>query len=388
LYVCEACFSPLEVVYDYDSINLEPGAFRDRPRTIWRYRGLLPINEDSHIVDLNVGFTPLRRARRLGDALGLRELYVKDDTVNPSGSFKDRPAAVAVSKALDFKAAAVGCASTGNLAAAVAAHAAKANLPCYVFIPAGTESAKIVQASSYGARIVAVQGTYDDANRLAAEAAERYGWAFANINIRPYYVEGSKTLAFETCEQLDWTPPDRAIVPVGSGALLCAIHKGFHELTKVGLLDRDEVKITGAQAEGCSPVVSAFKNGGDEILPVENPDTVAKSLAIGDPGDGLYAAQVMRRSGGLAESVSDWEIIDAIRLLAKTEGVFTEPAGAVTIAALRRLLENGDISADERIVCYVTGNGLKAPDCLVSSLPQPIEVQPSLDALEAAHLEV
>ncbi len=349
---------------------------------------MLPINEDSHIVDLNVGFTPLRRARRLGDALGLRELYVKDDTVNPSGSFKDRPAAVAVSKALDFKAAAVGCASTGNLAAAVAAHAAKANLPCYVFIPAGTESAKIVQASSYGARIVAVQGTYDDANRLAAEAAERYGWAFANINIRPYYVEGSKTLAFETCEQLDWTPPDRAIVPVGSGALLCAIHKGFHELTKVGLLDRDEVKITGAQAEGCSPVVSAFKNGGDEILPVENPDTVAKSLAIGDPGDGLYAAQVMRRSGGLAESVSDWEIIDAIRLLAKTEGVFTEPAGAVTIAALRRLLENGDISADERIVCYVTGNGLKAPDCLVSSLPQPIEVQPSLDALEAAHLEV
>jgi len=387
-YVCEECFGPLEVVYDYSSVHLEPNAFAERPRTIWRYRELLPIDEASQIIDLGVGYTPLRRATRLGSILGVKELHVKDDTVNPSGSFKDRPAAVAVTKALEFKAAAVGCASTGNLAAAVAAHAAKAGLPCYVFIPAGTESAKIVQASSYGARIVAVQGTYDDANRLAAEAAERYGWAFANINIRPYYVEGSKTLALETCEQLGWTTPERAIIPVGSGALLCAIDRGFRELVKIGLIEHGKVRITGAQAEGCSPVVSAFKNDAREILPVEKPDTVAKSLAIGDPGDGLHAAQTIRRTGGLAEAVSDWEIVDAIRLLAKTEGIFAEPAGAVTIAALRKGLESGEISPDERIVCYVTGSGLKAPDCLLSSLPQPVDVQPRLDALEAAHLEV
>ncbi len=218
--------------------------------------------------------------------------------------------------------------------------------------------------------------------------AERYGWALANINLRPYYVEGSKTLAFETCERLGWSTPDRVIVPVGSGALLCAIDRGFQELTRVGLVDHSEVKITGAQAEGCLPVASAFKNGGNDILPVEKPDTIAKSLAIGDPGDGLYAARVMRRSGGLAESVTDWEIIDAIRLLAKKEGVFTEPAGAVTIAALRKLLEKGDISADERIVCYVTGSGLKAPDCLLSSLPQRVQIEPRLDALEAIRLEV
>ncbi|MEM3045969.1 MAG: threonine synthase, partial [Candidatus Bathyarchaeia archaeon] len=320
--MCKKCFGPLEVIYQYDSLNLKPGVFAKRPRTIWRYRELLPVGEASQIVDLGVGFTPLRRAKRLGDILDVKELYVKDDTVNPSGSFKDRPAAVAVTKALDFKAAAVGCASTGNLAAAVAAHAAKAGLPCYVFIPAGTEAAKTVQASSYGAKIVVVQGTYDDANRLAAEAAERYGWAFANINVRPYYVEGSKTLAFETCEQLSWTTPDRAIIPVGSGALLCAIHKGFQELAKVGLIERDEVRMTGAQPEGCSPVVSAFRNGCNDILPVERPETVAKSLAIGDPGDGLYAARTIAQTAGFAESVPDWEIVDAIRLLAKTEGVF------------------------------------------------------------------
>jgi threonine synthase len=359
IYVCEDCFGPLDVIYNYDSTNIDKRALRDRPRTVWRYLELLPIANPSTIVDLGAGYTILHRAKRLARALGLKEVYVKDDTVNPTYSFKDRPATVAVSKAVEFGSKAVGCVSTGNLAAATAAHAAKAGLPCYIFIPVGIELNKIVQATAYGANIIAVKGTYDDANVLAAQAAEIYDWAFLNINIRPYYVEGSKTLAFETCEQLGWSLPDHVIVPVASGALLCAIGKGFDEFKKLDLIENSKIRVTGAQPQGCSPVVTAFKSNTDEVFPIEKPNTIAKSLAIGNPGDGLYAVRRIRESGGVAESVTDEETIEAIKLLAKTEGIFTEPAGGVTIAVLKKLTESGEVSIDEKIVFYVTGNGLK-----------------------------
>jgi len=323
----------------------------------------------------------LHKCDGLARALGLKTLYVKDDTVNPTYSFKDRPATVAVSKALEFGAKVVGCASTGNLAAAVAAHAAKAGLPCYVFVPSDTELNKIVQASTYGARIVAVKGTYDDANRLAAQASDVYDWAFANINIRPYYVEGSKTLAFEVCEQLGWEAPDRVVVPVGSGALLCAIWRGLNELKRLSLIDGAQVKVTGAQPSGCSPVVSAFKSNSLDVDPIERPNTIAKSLAVGDPGDGVYALKAIRESGGVAESVTDAEIIDAIRLLAKTEGIFAEPAGGVTVAVLKKLVEAGEVLPEEKIVCYVTGNGFKAAETILNNIPKPVEIEPKLGSL-------
>jgi len=370
------------VVYDYDSIELDHRSFQDRPKTVWRYFELLPICDKKKIVDLGAGYTILHKCDGLAKALGLRTLYVKDDTVNPTYSFKDRPATVAVSKAQEFGAKAVGCASTGNLAAAIAAHAAKAGLPCYVFVPYDIELNKIVQASTYGARIVAVKGTYDDANRLAAQASEVYDWAFANINIRPYYVEGSKTLAFEVCEQLGWKAPDHVVVPVGSGALLCAIWRGLRELKRLNLIEEAQTKVTGAQPSGCSPVVSSFKAKTFDVDPVEHPNTIAKSLAVGDPGDGVYALKAIRESGGVAESATDAEILDAIQLLAKTEGIFTEPAGGVAVAVLKKLVEAGEVSPDEEVVCYVTGNGLKAADTILNSVSKPVEIEPCLESLE------
>ncbi len=332
-------------------------------------------------MDLGAGYTILHKCSRLAEALGLKTLYIKDDTVNPTYSFKDRPATVAVSKALEFDAKAVGCASTGNLAAAVAAHAAKAGIPCYVFVPADTELNKIIQASTYGARIVAVKGTYDEANRLAFQASEAYNWAFANINIRPYYVEGSKTLAFEVCEQLGWEAPDRVIVPVASGALLCAVWRGLKQFEGLGLIDELKTKVTGAQPSGCSPLASAFKSNNSDIEPIEKPRTIAKSLAIGDPGDGIYALKAIRESGGVAESAIDTEILEAIRLLAKTEGIFAEPAGGVAIAVLKKLVELGEVQSDEEVVCYVTGNGFKAAETLLSGVAKPAEIEPTLEAV-------
>jgi len=370
------------VVYDYDSIELDHRLFQDRPKTVWRYFELLPVCDKKKIVDLGAGYTILHKCDGLARALGLRTLYVKDDTVNPTYSFKDRPATVAVSKAQEFCAKAVGCASTGNLAAAIAAHAAKAGLPCYVFVPYDIELNKIVQASTYGARIVAVKGTYDDANRLAAQASEVYDWAFANINIRPYYVEGSKTLAFEVCEQLGWKAPDHVVVPVGSGALLCAIWRGLKELKRLNLIEEAQTKVTGAQPSGCSPIVSAFKAKTLDVDPVEHPNTIAKSLAVGDPGDGVYALKAIRESSGVAESATDAEILDAIQLLAKTEGIFTEPAGGVTVAVLKKLVEAEEVSPDEEVVCYVTGNGLKATDTILNSVPKPVGIEPNLESLE------
>jgi threonine synthase len=350
---------------------------------MWRYRELLPIADNTPIVDLAVGYTPLHKADRLGRILGVPNLYIKNDTVNPTYSFKDRPVAIAVSKAREFGAEAIGCASTGNLAAASAAHAAKAGLPCYVFVPKDTERNKIVQIAAYGAQVLEIDGTYDDANRLAMQIAEERNWVFANFNVRPYYVEGSKTLAFEVCEQLSWTPPDHVIVPTGSGALLCAIGKGFTEFETLGIVDHANVKISCAQPQGCAPIVTSFKRGVSDVEPVEFPDTIAKSLAIGDPGDGQYALHRVQQSGGYAEEATDEEIIEAIQLLAQTEGIFAEPAGGITVAVLKKLVETGCISSDERVVCYVTGNGLKTPKAIESHLPQSIQLAPTLHAFRA-----
>lgn len=380
IYVCEKCFGPLEVTYEYDSIELDRKSFRGRPKTVWRYFELLPVQDETKIVDLGAGFTILHKCNRLAKALGLKALYAKDDSVNPTYSYKDRPSTVAVSKAVEFNAKACGAASTGNLAAAVAALAAKAGLPCYVFVPADTEISKIVQASTYGATIVEVKGTFDEAKRLATQAAETYGWAFANINIRPYYVEGSKTLAFEVCEQLGWETPDHVVVPVGSGALLCAIQRGFNQFQKLNLIENRKIRVSGAQSSGCAPVVSAFKSNSDDVIPIEYPNTIAKSLAIGDPSEGLDAIKIIRQSGGTAESATDTEILDAIKLLAKTEGIFTEPAGGVTVAVLKKLVESGDISPDEKVIFYLTGNGLKATEAILQHTAKPLEIEPNLES--------
>lgn len=382
IQACENCFGPLEVVYNLDSIELDRTSLKKRPTTLWRYSELLPVEDKAKIVDIGAGFTILHDCKRLAEKLRLRKLYVKDDTVNPTGSFKDRPATVAVSKALELGFKAVGCASTGNLAAATAAHAAKAGVPCYVFVPSDIEVNKILQAATYGANIIAVKGTYDEANRLAAQAADEYDWALVNINVRSYYVEGSKTLAFETCEQLGWKAPDNIVIPMGSGALLCAVSRGLKQFRDLGLIDELKTRIIGAQPQGCSPIVSAFKSNSDDVIPVETPKTIAKSLAIGDPGDGIYALKIMRESGGVAEYATDEEIIDGIKLLAKNEGIFAEPAGGVTIAVLKKLLESGQISRDEEVVCCVTGSGFKSADTLLKNVPNPVEIEPSIEELK------
>jgi threonine synthase len=343
----------------------------------------LPIADKGNIVSLNAGLTPLQRADRLGNSLGLKSLYVKNDSVNPTFSFKDRPAGVAVSRAKETGLKAVGCASTGNLASATAAHAAKADLPCYIFAPSDLEHVKIAQALSYGAEFVAVEGTYDDANRVAAIIGDSKGIGVVNINMRPYYVEGSKTLAYEVAEQLGWNIPDNLIIPVGSGAMLNAICKGFEELHSLGLIDNPEkMKIIAAQPHGCAPVVDAFKRNSDEVIPVERPETIAKSLAIGDPGDGIYVLKRLRQYNGIAEEANDAEICDSILLLARTEGIFTEPAGGVSVAVLRKLVEEGKIAKDESTVCYVTGNGLKTTEAIIGLLPKLTAVKP--DAAQVA----
>lgn len=367
-------------MYDYDAIQLTKDTLRNRPKSLWRYLELLPIRDENKIISLGAGYTPLHKAENLGAELGLRNLYLKDDTVNPTFSFKDRPASVAVSKAVEFGIAAVGCASTGNLAAATAAHAAKGRLPCYIFIPPDLEPNKMIQMAAYGAEIIVVEGTYDDANRLATQAAEQYNWGLVNINIRPYYVEGSKTLAYEVTEQLKWRTPDVVVVPTGSGALLCAIGRGFEELHRLRLTESNHVKICSAQPTGCAPIVDAFKRGSNEIRLVEKPDTIAKSLAIGDPADGIYAVDLIRKTHGWGEAASDREIVDSIRLLARTEGIFAEPAGGVVIAALRRMAEQGIIDPSELVVGYITGNCLKTPELLASETKL-TKVEAKLEAL-------
>ena len=377
-YICEECFGPLDVQYEFPS-NISRETFSSRKeRSYWRYFEMLPIANKNNIVNLQAGLTPLQKADRLAKEMGgLKNLFIKNDSVNPTFSFKDRPAGIAVSRAKETKLKAVGCASTGNLASATAAHAAVAELPCYIFAPSDIEHVKIAQALSYGAEFVAVDGTYDDANRVASIIGDSKGIGIVNINMRPYYVEGSKTLAYEVAEQLGWQIPENLVIPVGSGAMLNAICKGFEELRTLGLVDHGtDFKITAAQPHGCAPIVDAFKKKTDEVIPVERPNTIAKSLAIGDPGDGLYVLKRLNQYNGIAEEVTDEEIIDGILMLAKTEGIFTEPAGGVAVAVLKKLVEEGKIDKDERIVCYITGNGLKATEAITSVLPKLRSVKP------------
>ncbi len=386
LHVCDYCFGPLEVDYDYERVaaTITRERIAAGPRSIWRYADLLPV-EDATPVDLGAGFTPLTRADRLAAELGLGELWIKDDTANPTGSFKDRVVSVALTKArqLGFKIAA--CASTGNLANSVAAHAARAGMESVVLIPHDLETAKVTMTAIYGGRVIAVEGSYDDVNRLCAElTSEQPSWAFVNVNVRTYYAEGSKTLAFEVAEQLGWQAPDHVVVPIGSGSQLTKVAKGFRELWQVGLLDDEpSVRISGAQAEGCAPVATAFAEGTDAIRPVK-PHTIAKSLAIGNPADGWYALDAIRSSGGSCASVTDDEVIEGIALLARTEGIFAETAGGVTIATLAKLAAEGVIRSDERVVALVTGHGLKTVEALSGTVGPTATIAPTLEAFDEA----
>ncbi|HEX5096799.1 MAG TPA: threonine synthase [Acidimicrobiia bacterium] len=385
IYTCEWCFGPLEVAYDYDTIAKE--ASREKiaagPPSLWRYADLLPVAGDT-AVDLGTGFTPLVRADRLAAELGLREVWIKNDTRNPTNSFKDRVVSIALSKALEFGFKVAACASTGNLANSVAAHAARAGLRSYVFIPSNLEQGKIVTTAVYGGNVVAINGNYDDVNRLCAELAGIYEWAFVNVNMRPYYAEGSKTLAFETAEQLGWRSPDHVVVPVASGSLLTKIQKGFQELYKVGLLDEEpDVRVSGAQALGCSPVATAWLESSDTIRPVK-PDTIAKSLAIGNPADGYFALDTVRTTGGGFAAVTDDEVVEGMRLLARTEGIFAETAGGVTVATLQKLAADGVVRPDERVVVYVTGHGLKTLEAVAPTSGPTAVIAPTLDAFHEA----
>ena len=383
-YICEECFGPLDVIYDVPK-DLNRDTFSSRSdKTYWRYFELLPIADKDCIVNIHAGFTPLQYAEELGTQIGnLKNLFIKNDSVNPTFSFKDRPAGVAISKSREFKLKAVGCASTGNLASATAAHAAKARLPCFIFAPSDIGKVKIAQALSYGAKFVAVEGTYDDANRVASIIGIQ-GIGIVNINMRPYYVEGSKTLAYEVAEQLNWNVPDHLIIPVGSGAMLNAICKGFEELHDIGLIgDISNLKVTAAQPHGCAPIVDAFKKNASDIVPIERPETIAKSLAIGESGDGVYVLRRLKQYGGVAEEANDNEIIEGILTLAKTEGIFTEPAGGVSVAVLKKLVDDGFIERNEKVVCYVTGNGLKSTEAIMSALPKLDIVSPDVQTVSA-----
>jgi len=389
-HVCEFDFGPLEVAYDYDRIkkSLTKAAIEARPKTMWRYRELLPIAGEP-TVGRQVGFTPLIKADRLAKVLGIRELYVKNDAVNyPTLSFKDRVVSVALSRAKELGFSTVACASTGNLANSVAANAASAGLKSYVFIPADLEQGKILNSLIYGANVIAIKGHYDEVNRLCAEIAGKFGWAFVNVNMRPYYAEGSKSMAYEIAEQLGWRAPDHTIIPMASGSLLTKIHKGYQELAKVGLIADAQPKVYGAQATGCSPISTAQKAGLDFFKPVK-PDTIAKSLAIGTPADGFYALKVMRETNAAADDVTDDEIRDAIKLLAETEGIFAETAGGVTVGVAKKLIASGKISKDSSAVICVTGNGLKTLDAVNGYCGKPREIRPSLREFEAllAHEE-
>jgi threonine synthase len=392
LYVCEQCFGPLEVAYGHDDGDRDLGELRRRiqggPQNIWRYADFLPLaggppgpsGRLASRVGLPAGCTPLIRADRLAKRLGLREVWVKNDAANPTHSFKDRVVSVAVTRARELGFETIACASTGNLANSVAAHGAALGLESFVFIPADLEEQKVLATGIYGTRVVAVEGNYDDVNRLCIELCAERDWAFVNINLRPYYAEGSKTLAFEIAEQLGWELPDRCVVPVASGSLFTKIAKGFDEWRALGLLEGELPRMNGAQAEGCSPVASAFAEGHDVCRPVK-PRTIAKSLAIGNPADGPYALDLARRSGGSVDAVTDEEIRAGIALLAQTTGIFTETAGGVTTAVLAKLAERGDIDPDERVVLVVTGEGLKTLDA-VKGMFETHTIAPTVEAFQ------
>lgn len=387
VHVCELCFGPLEVDYDYDAIARAGlrELFASRPPTMWRYAELLPL-AGPPAVGHAVGGTPLLPAPRLGEKLGLDQLWVKNDAVcHPSLSFKDRVVSVAISVAVELGFDHIACASTGNLANSVAANSAALGLKATIFVPRNLEPAKIVASQIYGARVIAIEGTYDDVNRLCAEAADRYQWAFVNVNLRPYYAEGSKSYAFEVADQLGWQIPDHIVAPMAGGSLVAKIEKAWSELDKLGLVAgrARPPRIHGAQPSGCAPIADAVIAGRELIVPVKEPRTIARSLAIGNPADGFYAARAIRESGGSAASVSDAEIVASMRLLAETEGIFTETAGGVTVAAARRLVAQGAIKRDESVVLCVTGQGLKTTDPLLPELPRPPVIGPRLAELAA-----
>jgi threonine synthase len=384
LNFCTEDFGPLEVDYDYDAIarSLTRVKIAARPNTMWRFRELLPIDGEP-TVGPHVGGTPLVRARRLAEELGVEKLWLKNDAVNfPTLSFKDRVVSVALSKAREFGFQTVGCASTGNLANSVAANAAAAGLDSYIFVPADLEPAKILGTSIYGAKVIGVTGTYDQVNRLCTQVAFKYGWGFVNINLRPFYAEGSKSMGFEIAEQLGWRVPQHVVVPMAGGSLIGKIHKAFHELKQIGLIDDPKCNIYGAQATGCNPITAMVKSGAETHKPVRKPNTIAKSLAIGDPADGYFAAKVMRETGGWGEDVSDEEIAEAMVLLGRTEGIFAETAGGVTLAVTRKLIDQGRIPRDEEIVICITGNGLKTQEAVAPYLEKPVVIKPSLEEFE------
>ena len=385
IHVCELCFGPLEVTYDYSALTrmVTRESIEAGPNSIWRYRPFLPVETDDPI-DVGTGMTPLLESHRLARRLGLKKLYIKNDAVNmPTLSFKDRVVSVALTRAREFGFSTVSCASTGNLANSTAAIAAHAGLDCCVFIPADLETGKINGTLIYSPTLMAVQGNYDQVNRLCSEVANTHGWGFVNINLRPYYSEGSKTLGFEVAEQLGWQLPDRIVAPLASGSLFTKIYKGFQEFIKLGLVEDKPVRFSGAQAEGCSPIAQAFKEGRDFIKPVK-PNTIAKSIAIGNPADGIYALEVAEKTNGNIEAVTDAEIIEGIKLLAETEGIFTETAGGTTIAVLKKLVEAGKIDPDETTVVYITGNGLKTQEAIQGYINEPLVIEPKLDSFERA----
>jgi len=383
IHVCETCFGPLEVVYDYDRIksSISREKIASRPNNLWRYRELLPIDGEPK-VGLYSGYTPLIRAYRLGEALGVKQLYIKDDSVNhPTFSYKDRVVSVAISCAIEFGFDTVSCASTGNLANAVAAHAAKAGLNCYVFIPDGLEQAKIIGSTIYGPRTISIKGNYDDVNRLCSEIGDKYDWAFVNVNLRPYYSEGAKTHAFEIVEQLGWKMPRHIVVATAGGTILPKLAKAFNELKRVGLVEDGECKIYSAQASGCDPVIQALKKGTDLISPVK-PNTIASSIAIGNPADGYYVVKTIQETGGWGESATDEEILDGIKLLASTEGIFTEPAGGTEVAVTKKLVQQGRIPRDEPTVICITGNGYKTIEAVAGIVEKPFCIKADLKTFD------
>ncbi len=387
LHVCEFCFGPLEVEYDYEVIGkaLTREKILARPPTMWRYRELLPLDGEP-TVGFQVGFTPLVKADRLAKRLGVRECWVKNDTVNyPTLSFKDRVVSVALSRAKELGFKIVGCASTGNLANSVAANAASAGLPAYVLIPADLETGKVLGSAIFGAKVIGIHGTYDEVNRLCSEIAGNYGWGIVNVNLRPYYAEGSKAMGFEIAEQLGWRLPDNVVVPMAGGSLITKIHKSFREFVKLGFVKDHATKIFGGQAAGCAPIVNAIKAGTDIIAPVKKPNTIAKSLAIGNPADGFYAIQTMKQTGGDGENPTDDEIVEGIKLLAETEGIFAETAGGVTVGAAKRLVESGAIKRNESLVLCITGHGLKTQEAINGKCATPRLIGPSLREFDAIY---
>ena len=382
--VCDFCFGPLETTYDYDGIArvIDRARIAKGPLSMWRYQDLLPV-DGKDAVDINTGFTPLIKSKNLGKLLGLDNLYLKNDSVNPSFSFKDRVVSVAATKALEFGFDTLACASTGNLACSVAAHAARAGMKAVVFIPADLESGKVVGTAIYAPLVVAVKGSYDEVNRLCSEVGDSYPWAFVNINMRPYYAEGSKTLAYEVAEQLGWKLPQHVIVPSASGSLFTKIWKGFNELASLDLVDGPvATRMHLTQAQGCSPIVETFKSEEDVVRPVR-PNTIAKSLAIGNPADGIYALRILRETGGTAYAVPEPDVVEGMKLLAETEGIFTETAGGVVISGLKYLAKSGAIKRDELAVAYITGNGLKTQEA-VEDLVHPLSITPTMTSFEQA----